>query len=269
MTDNLVNWGLKRSGWFKTFVDADGNETYGPITEFVTQRTMNLNPVGEVTRVYANGTVLFVGKQNSGYNGTMEFTSVPDDFAEYALDEKKDAMGVLYEKQEATVNHIGMVWEWVQDAKNIRHIIYKAIVNRPTSEANTSGDEGRKNQQNKTLTIEVIPRKDEIVKARTTVDGDPTVYDNWFNTVYQPGIVGAQLVTVTVTDSVSAAPLGGVMVMTGEGTVGYTAETGVVVFSLPAGTYDLFVSKSGYTSLLESVTVATAPVDKDVSLVAG
>lgn len=268
MAENLVNWGLKRSGWFKTFVDDDGNETYGPINEFITQRAMNLNPIGDLTRVYANGTVLFVGKQNSGYSGTMEFTSVSDEFAAWALDEKKDAMGVLYEKQEAKVQHFGMVWEWEQDAKNIRHIIYKAIVNRPTNEATTSGDEGRKTQQNKTLTIEVIPRKDEIVKARTTVDGDPTVYDNWFNTVYQPGIVGAQLVTVTVTDSVSSAPLGGVMVMASEGTVGYTSETGVVVFSLAAGTYDLFVNKRGYTSKIESITVEATAVAKAVSLVA-
>lgn len=183
---NKVNWGLAASAWGKITVNEQGKDVYEAPKMFVGTRQINITPDGEQVKVYADGTVIFVGNQNSGYSGTMEVTNLDDEFAMYALGETKTDKKVIVEDQNGKGGRFYLLWEWIQDEKNTRHILFNCTANRPDASATTAGDGGTKTTQSRTLNFTAIPRADGVVKARTGADTDETVYQNWFTTVYDP-----------------------------------------------------------------------------------
>lgn len=188
MEQNLVNWGLATSGWGKVMVNEQGKDVYEAPKMFKGTRQINFTPDGEQVKVYADGTVIYVGKQNSGYSGTMEVTNVDDEFAMYVLGETKTDKGVIVENKDGQGGRFYLLWEWEQDRKDTRHVMYNCTANRPDVSATTAGDGGTKTAQARTLNLTAIPRADGIVKARTGKDTDETVYNNWFTSVYDPAV---------------------------------------------------------------------------------
>ncbi len=189
MEQNVVNWGLAVSAWGKITTNEQGKDVYEAPKLFKGTRQINFTPDGEQVKVYADGTVIYVGKQNSGYSGTMEVTNVDDEFAMYVLGETKTDKGVIVENKDGQGGRFYLLWEWEQDRKDTRHVMYNCTANRPDVSATTAGDGGTKTAQVRTLNLTAIPRADGIVKARTGKDTDETIYNNWFTAVYDPASV--------------------------------------------------------------------------------
>ena len=103
---NKVNWGLAKSAWGKITTDAQGNDVYGPPIMFLGNRQVNFSPAGDLVKVFADGTVIYVGRENSGYTGSLELTNMDDEFAKWALSEYVDSNNVQYEDKEPPVNRI-------------------------------------------------------------------------------------------------------------------------------------------------------------------
>ena len=184
---NRVNWGLALSAWGKITRDPQtGADVYGEPTKFLGNRQVNWDPSGDLIKVYADGTVIYTGRQNSGYTGSLELTNLDDDFAEWVLSEEVDNKNVQYEIKEPVINRFYLIWEWVQDEKNTRHIMYNITASRPTMSATTAGDGDNKTAQYRTLNMTAIPRDDGIVKSSTRVDIDENTYDGWFEAAYVP-----------------------------------------------------------------------------------
>ena len=135
---NRVNWGLAASAWGKITRDAQGHDVYGAPVMFLGNRQVNFDPAGDLVKVFADGTVIYTGRQNSGYTGSLELTNLDDNFAAWALSESVDGNNVQYEEKEPTVNRFYLLWEWVQDAKNTRHIMYNITASRPSMSAMTN-----------------------------------------------------------------------------------------------------------------------------------
>lgn len=263
---NKVNWGLAASAWGKITVDANGNDVYGAPIMFLGDRQVNFTPAGDLVKVFADGTVIYVGKENSGYTGSLELTNMDDEFAKWALSEEVDSKNVQYEIKEPVVNRIYLLWEWVQDTKNTRHIMYNVTVSRPDQNATTAGDNDSKTAQYQTVNLTAIPRADGIVKAKTRVDVDATTYNNWFNAAYVPSGSSAYTLTVAVADSSDA--IEGALVVLSNGAIANTDAEGKAYFNLANGDYDVMVSASGYTAQASTVTVNSAAVTKSITLVA-
>ena len=263
---NRVNWGLALSAWGKITVDANGNDVYGAPNMFLGNRQVNWDPAGDLVKVFADGTVIYTGRQNSGYTGSLELTNLDDDFAKWALSESVDSKNVQVEEKEPVVNRFYLLWEWVQDAKNTRHVMYNITASRPSMSATTAGDNDSKTAQYRTLNLTAIPRADGVVKASTRVDVDSTTYNNWFSAAYTPTGSSDQVVTFTISDSNGA--IAGAMVVLGNGMTAVTNASGVAVMNLAAGTYDVMVSATGYTTATDSVTVSTSAVSKAITLTA-
>ena len=263
---NRVNWGLAASAWGTITTDANGHDVYGTPVKFLGNRQVNWDPAGDLIKVYADGTVIYTGRQNSGYTGSLELTNMDDDFAKYVLSESVDSKNVQYEEKEPTVNRFYLIWEWIQDQKDTRHIMYNITASRPSMSATTAGDGDTKTAQYRTLNMTAIPRDDGIVKASTRVDVDSTVYNGWFSAAYVPSGSSQQTVTFTISDSNGA--IEGAMVMLSTGQSAATDAAGKAVFYLAAGDYDVMVSASGYTTGTDSVTVASAAVSKAITLTA-
>ena len=263
--DNIVNWGLVASAWAPITVDANGNDTYGVPRKFKGARSVSWTPSGDLVNVYADGTTIYTGKNNDGYTGTMEFTVLEEEFAKYALGELVDANGLQYEPQEAQVNRFALLWEWEGDVNRARHCMFNVTANRPDLSVTTKGDGGSKSAQYQTINLTAIPRQnDENVKIRTRSDTDATVYANWFNSVPVIAAENDQMVTITVTDGTD--PVAGANVMLGDGSMAATNAEGKAVFTKAAGTYDVFVSASGFDAGTDCVTVASAAVSKTIAL---
>lgn len=263
---NRVNWGLAASAWGEITTDAQGHDVYGAPHMFLGNRQVNWDPAGDLVKVFADGTVIYTGRQNSGYTGSLELTNLDDDFAAYVLSEAVDSNNVQYEEKEPTLNRFYLLWEWVQDAKNTRHIMYNITASRSSMSATTSGDGDSKTAQYRTLNLTSIPRDDGIVKASTRVDVNDTVYENWFSAAYVPSATAQQAVTFTVSDSSGAVE--GAMVILSNGASAVTDATGKAVIYLSAGDYNIMVSADGYTTATDTVTVASAAVSKAITLTA-
>lgn len=263
---NKVNWGLAASAWGKITVDANGNDVYGPPIKFIGNRQVNFDPTGDDVKVFADGTIILVGRNNTGYTGSIELTSMDDEFAKWVLSESVDSKNVQYEIKEPTVNRFYLIWEWVQDAKNTRHIMYNCTASRPSMNATTAGDNDTKTAQYRTLNITAIPRADGIVKASTRHDIDSTVYNNWFSSAYIPVEVSQQIVTFTVNSSSNPVP--NAMIVLENGMTAVTDTAGQAIMYLAAGTYDVMVSAAGFDTASDSVTVSTSAVSKTITLTA-
>lgn len=263
---NRVNWGLALSAWGKITVDADGNDVYGVPTKFLGNRQVNWDPAGDLIKVYADGTVIYTGRQNSGYTGSLELTNLDDDFAKWVLSESVDQKNVQFEEKEPTVNRFYLMWEWIQDSKNTRHIMYNITASRPSMSATTAGDNDTKTAQYRTLNMTAIPRADGIVKASTRVDVDSTTYGNWFNAAYVPA--GSSTYTMTVTISDSNGAIEDALVVLNTGAMAVTDAEGKAYFNLANGTYDIMVSAAGYTAATDTATVNSAAVSKSITLTA-
>lgn len=261
---NKVNWGLAVSAWGKITVDANGNDVYGPPIKFIGDRQINFDPAGDLIKVFADGTIIFVGRNNSGYTGSMELTSLDDEFAKWAFSEEVDSKNVQYEIKEPTINRFYLLWEWVQDKKNTRHVMYNITASRPSMNATTAGDNDSKTAQYRTINLTAIPRADGIIKAFSRIDVDATVYNNWFNAVHEPVGSNEYGVTVTVTDG--SDPISGALVVLGE-KQGHTNSSGIAIFYMANGTYDVLVSDGGtHTAAVDTVTVNSSTVSKTIAL---
>lgn len=265
--ENIVNWGLEASAWAPITVDANGNDVYGAPRKFHGARSISWTPDGDLVNVYADGTTVYTGKNNDGYSGTMEFTTMEEEFARYALGELVDENGLQYEPQEAQVNRFALLWEWVGDINRARHCMFNCTANRPDLSAITKGDGGSKTAQYQQINLKSIPRQnDGNLKVRTRSNTSASVYNNWFNSV--PVIAASADKTITVTVADSSNPIAGALVMLGDGTCAATNASGVALFYKPAGTYDLFVVAEDYTTVSDSVTVSSADVSKSVTMTA-
>ena len=265
--DNIVNWGLVASAWAPITVDENGNDVYGVPRKFKGARSITWTADGDMVNVYADGTTIYTGKNNDGYSGTAEFTVLEEEFARYALGELVDDHGLQYEPQEAQVNRFALLWEWEGDVNRARHCMFNVTANRPDLSATTKGDGGSKSAQYQTINLKAIPRaNDKNVKTRTRSNTDQAIYDNWFNSVPVISTDSTKAITVTVT--AGGNPVSGAVVMLGDGSMAYTNASGVAVLYKEAGTYDLFVSKSGYSAAADSVTVSAEAVSKAVTLTA-
>ena len=80
---NKVNWGLATVYWGKITVDENGKDVYDTPVKLVGSRVVNWNPQGD----YADGGTIYTGRENDGYEGSLEMTALDDDLVQYALDE--------------------------------------------------------------------------------------------------------------------------------------------------------------------------------------
>ena len=116
------------------------------------------------------------------------------------------------------------------------------------------------------MPITARPTKtDGIIKATIKKSDNEVLFGSWFDSVYyEPGDLANFVITLTVKSG--ATKVAGAVVVVG-GKVGVTNAGGIVKISQPAGVYDVLVSAAGYTAKTDTVTVTSAAVAKDVTMV--
>lgn len=147
--------------------------------------SLALTPRGELTEFYADDMLYYSAAANDGYDGTLSIAVVPEQFAIKALGEVKDEDdGVLTEKADAEQKPFALMFEFDGDKKATRHVLYSCSANRPTINAETKTN-SKEPQPNELTFISSARESDLNVKTKTTVDTKETVYDNWYQKVYE------------------------------------------------------------------------------------
>ena len=190
MGKNKIKYNLKNVYAAKmTESETDGgvSYTYAAPQAIPGAVSISLDAEGDTNPFYADGIVYFRSTANNGYSGDLEIALIPEWFRTEILNETLDAKKVLVERSDVTeCTKFALLFEFDGDAKAIRHVLYNCTCSRPSLESQTKEDSIEPGTE--TLSISADPRPDGLVKARSGEETDPTVYGNWYKTVYVPTV---------------------------------------------------------------------------------
>lgn len=219
MANNKVKYNLKNAHYAMLHIAQDGTVSFDSPAALPGAVSISLDANGEPENFYADGIAYYVINNNMGYDGDLELAMIPEGFRVDALNETLDDNNVLVENANTELNSFALLFEFDGDVKHIRHVLYNCSASRPGIEGKTN--EESREVQTETLTIKATPLASGVVKAKTGNSTNPSVYQNWYSSVYMPAEVSGADVDLSALSigSVSLSPA------FAAGTTEYTAET--------------------------------------------
>lgn len=178
-----MRYGLTNVHYAIITEDETGALTYATPVRWPGAVSISLEAQGDPAEFYADNGMYFNQPINNGYDGELEMALIPDDFRQQVLGEKV-ANGVAFEDANTKDQHkFALLFEFDGDVRAIRHVIYYCTANRPTEEGATTEDTIEPGTT--TLAFQARKRPDNgLVKARCTEDAPESVYNDWYNAVY-------------------------------------------------------------------------------------
>lgn len=185
---NKVRYGLKNMHVAPVTVGANNAITFGAPVALPGAVNVEIAPRGETSDFYADDGVYFSGRSQSGYDITAEVALLPDWFKKDYLGMVEDDNGVLVDTDANTEAYFAFLFEFTGDQKAIKHVLYYCKATAPTLSGATMGDGGPEPATTE-ITITALPRPDtRRAHACTGEATDPTAYNGWYDTVYEPEI---------------------------------------------------------------------------------
>lgn len=182
---NKIEYGISSVHYAKITGVEGGKYTYATPVALPNATAITLSQVGENTDFFADNTVAFSLQSNQGYDGTMTFLSISDEFRQDILGETVDSAGVQIENADAKSSEFALLFQFEGDVSGKRHILYRCRCQRPNMSSKTKTNSIESDNQELTLTVR--PRTtDKRVKAGVIKDvTSETVYNAWFTSVYE------------------------------------------------------------------------------------
>lgn len=183
-TTNKIKYGLRNVYYAPITEDAGtGAITFGAPKRQPGGVSLTLNPAGDNTEFYADDSTYYSEATNNGYDGELSLANLTDEFR---IDILGDTYvdGVMYENADQVTKPFALLFEFQGDKKAKRHVLYYCKAARPTVSGNTKG--ATTEPQTSALTFTARPRPDnKDVKADSTPEIQPAVYDAWYTTVHE------------------------------------------------------------------------------------
>ena len=183
---NKVKFNICNVHYALITVDEDGDVTFGTPVAMPGAVSLSLEPNGEPSNFYADGSAYYTISNNMGYEGDLELAMVPESFRTDVLKESLDDNSVLVESANVETANFALLFEFDGDVKKIRHVLYNCSAARPNIESATNEEEIE--VQTETLAITAAPLANGYVKARTGDSTTDTVYTGWYTSVYMPTV---------------------------------------------------------------------------------
>ncbi len=152
--------------------------------------SLSIDANGENEIFWADNEAYYVISNHSGYEGELEIAMMETVFAVDILGEKIDVNGLQVEDKDAETAEFALFWEFEGDQHKIRHVAYRCAASRPGINGNTTEDS--KTPDTDTLSIQMMALPSGVVKAKTIVSTDETVYKEWFKSVHLPNFESSQ-----------------------------------------------------------------------------
>lgn len=261
MKENKYHYDLQNVHYVPGTFNQDGTIMYGLPKRIYGAVSMDISPEGDTSKTRADGIDYIVTASNNGYSGTITIVHINDEFKRDCLGERIDEVNkIQYEDAKAEPSPFALLFEFVGDVKNKRHILYNNIASR----IKLSGEnkDNQKEPDMEELNITSSPalflignEYKSIVKASTTLETTPLIYNDWYNRVHIPD-VDSTLDTTLKTLSISTAAL---TPSFDKSVLGYTASTSNATNTITAEATDtnatLTIKVNGST--INSGTAAT------------
>lgn len=178
-----ITYGIKKVH-FAPYELVNGVPVYDTPIPWPGATALTLEPRGEVLEFYADDQLYYEEENNQGYEGTITSAGIPEEFSIACLGEVKNADGVIAETSNPTKKKFALLFEFKDDKSSVRRVLYSCSARRPTISSSTKTDSAEVNTPE--LVFVASPREtDGIVKHKTSPDVDTTVYNNWYNSVYE------------------------------------------------------------------------------------
>ena len=191
---NKVKFGISNFTWWKVTETVNASTgatetTYSAAYKEPGLVSIGLDPQGDRTVFRADNSDYYVAAANGGYSGSLVLADLSDDLREYAFDEKRDDNDVVVEddKSGVTTKYIACAFEFIGDKKNVRHLLPKCSLTKPSITSETTPEGNTPNVQTDSVTLSAVARPDDgVVHMKADPNTDSTVYDAWYTTPYVP-----------------------------------------------------------------------------------
>ena len=185
MPENKVVFGLKNAHYSVVTEGEDGTYTYAPPVTLKGAVELGMDPKGDTSDFYADDVLYYTTVSNQGYEATLTVANITREFRVDVLGETLDATdSTLTENSNNRPNKIAFMFEFDGDVRATRHVLYNCTVNRPGISSATKTETAE--PQTQELTLIAAPRSyDGVVKRSTTSDTPDTVYNTWYDAVYE------------------------------------------------------------------------------------
>jgi phi13 family phage major tail protein len=186
MPENKVVFGLKNAHYSVITEADDGTFTYAAPVALKGSVELGLDPKGDTNDFYADDVLYYTTVSNQGYEATLTVANISREFRTDVLGETMDvADSTLLENSAVQPRKIAFMFEFDGDVKATRHVLYNCTVNRPGLSSATKTESA--DVQTQELTLVAAPRPyDSNVKRSTTSDTPDTIYNTWYDGVYDP-----------------------------------------------------------------------------------
>lgn len=164
---------------------ADGTyATPVPITGAV---SISIKPAGSTVTAYGDNIALIDFDVNQGYTGSISFDMIPDNFRTDVLGEVVDTNGVVTESSDAKPSEFALLFQFLGDVNNRRHVLYRCKASRPNVESNSMADKVDIKEDSLDLTVRPVANGTLAHKIKSYVDNteeQAAIYSNWYTKVY-------------------------------------------------------------------------------------
>jgi phi13 family phage major tail protein len=182
---NKVKFGLKNVHYAPITQDDDGNVTFATPKAIPGAVSMSLTAQGDTDEYYADNMLYYVSTTNNGYQGELEMTVIPDEFRTDIFNDTVDSTDkVQIENANVEPNPFVLLYEVNGDKNGFRRLLYYCTCTRPAESSSTTTTSKTPNTES--MTITASPLADGRVKAHTIADTPDTVFNSWFDKVWEP-----------------------------------------------------------------------------------
>lgn len=183
-TNNKILYGIEQC-YVAVLTETEDGITYGEPFPIKGARGLNMDPQGDLTKVYADNIVFFKANSNQGYEGDLVLLITPEEFLTQILGQTKDKNGAILENADDKTARFALMFQGKGDEKARRWVFYDCVATRPSRENNTQEESIEAGEE--TMTITMSPRtSDKMVKAyMEPSETNKQLYDTFFTKVYE------------------------------------------------------------------------------------
>lgn len=183
-TNNKILYGIEQC-YVAVLTETEDGITYGKPFPIKGARGLNMDPQGDLTKVYADNIVFFKANSNQGYEGDLVLLITPEEFLTQILGQTKDKNGAILENADDKTARFALMFQGKGDEKARRWVFYDCVATRPSRENNTQEESIEAGEE--TMTITMSPRtSDKMVKAyMEPSETNKQLYDTFFTKVYE------------------------------------------------------------------------------------
>lgn len=180
---NIVKYGLRNVHYAK-YEKVEDEILFDTPKRLPGAVELSLEPQGDPIEKYADDGLYYRAANNQGYEGTLTIALIPEEFSVEVLGLVKNSDNVLIETAEAKGESFALMFEFDGDVKATRYVLYNCSASRPTVESVTK-DDGTETQDDELEFKASLHPVTRIVKASTSSETTPEIYNNWYKTVYE------------------------------------------------------------------------------------